>query len=79
MAETVKPDHIDASACRDKHNLPVIGTATRGDVELIVTGDADLLALKSYRGIDLITPGIMESSEMKNHRPCLNTHENQHH
>jgi len=23
MAETVKPDHIDTAACRDKHGLPV--------------------------------------------------------
>lgn len=56
IAETVKPDHINTSACRDKHDLPVIGTATKGNVDFIVTGDADLLALKSYRGIDIITP-----------------------
>ena len=56
IAETVKPDRVDISACRDKHDLPIIGTATKGNVDLIVTGDADLLALKSYQGIDIITP-----------------------
>ena len=56
IAEPVKPDHIDTSACRDKHDLPVIGTATKVNVDFIVTGDADLLAVKSYHGIDIITP-----------------------
>ncbi len=56
IAETVKPDHIDTSVCRDKEDLPVIGTATKGNADFIVTGDADLLALKSYRGIDIMTP-----------------------
>lgn len=55
-AETVEPDPIDNSACRDKDDLPVIGTATKENADFIVTGDADLLALKSYHGIDIITP-----------------------
>ena len=56
IAETVKPEQVDNSACRDKHDLPVLGTATKGNVDFIVTGDADLLTLKSYRGVDIITP-----------------------
>jgi putative PIN family toxin of toxin-antitoxin system len=56
IAETVDPDHIDNAVCRDKHDLPIIGTATKGNADFIVTGDADLLALKSYRGIDIMTP-----------------------
>jgi len=32
----------------NKHDLPVLGTATRGD--------ADILEVKSYHGIDIITP-----------------------
>ena len=55
-AEIVKPDLIDDSVCRDKHDLPIIGTATKGNADFIVTGDADLLALKSYRGIAIMTP-----------------------
>lgn len=55
-AETVEPDPIDNSVCRDKDDLPIIGTATNGNAAFIVTGDADLLALKSYYGIDIITP-----------------------
>ncbi len=44
IAETVKPDHIDASVCRDKEDLPVIiGTAIKGKADFIITGDGDLL------------------------------------
>lgn len=55
-AEEVKPETIDDSVCRDKDDLPIIGTATKGDADFIVTGDTDLLELKSYHGIDIITP-----------------------
>lgn len=55
-AEIVEPDLIDSSECRDKDDLAVIGTATRGNASFIVTGDSDLLTLKNCRGIDIITP-----------------------
>lgn len=55
-AEIVEPDPIHNSVCRDKDDLPIIGAATKGDAAFIVTGDADLLALKSFRGIGIITP-----------------------
>jgi len=56
VAEIVEPERIDESVCRDKRDLPVIGTATNGNADLIVTGDADLLTLKSYQKIDIMTP-----------------------
>jgi putative PIN family toxin of toxin-antitoxin system len=56
VAEIVEPDHVDNSVCRDKHDLPVIGTATKGNADFVITGDADLLALKRYRGINIMTP-----------------------
>ena len=55
-AETVEPAPVDNSVCSDKDDLPIIGTAIKGNAAFIVTGDADLLSLKSYRGIDIITP-----------------------
>lgn len=56
IAEMVKPDVIDCSLCRDKDDLAVIGTAQKGKAAVLVTGDADILSLKSYQGIDFITP-----------------------
>lgn len=55
-AEMIEPDPINHSVCRDKDDLPVIGTATKGNASFIVTGDADLLSLENCRGIDIITP-----------------------
>jgi len=55
-AEVVEPDPINNSVCGDKDDLPVIGTATKGNASFIVTGDIDLLSLKEYMGIGIITP-----------------------
>ena len=55
-AEIVEPDLINMSLCRDKDDLPILGTATKGNASCIVTGDSDLLSLKTYMAIDIITP-----------------------
>lgn len=54
--EKVKPLELDESLCRDENDNIIIGTALSGDAECIVTGDEDLLILKTYRGIDIVTP-----------------------
>jgi len=56
-AEFVTPAEIPSNACRDPHDLPVLGTAVAGKTEVIVTGDKDLLALTAFRGIPIIKPG----------------------
>lgn len=55
-AELFEPQQIDKSACRDKDDLKIIGAALNGNADFIVTGDNDLLALKEYKGIKIITP-----------------------
>lgn len=54
--ERVKPREFDDSPCRDEDDNIIIGTALSGDAECIVTGDEDLLVLKTYSGIDIVTP-----------------------
>ena len=56
IAEIVEPEPVTESMCRDKQDLPVLGTAAGGNADFIVTGDKDLLELKSHMGIDIITP-----------------------
>ena len=56
VAEVVEHDSINNSVCGDKDDLPVIGTATKGNASFIVTGDVDLLSLKEHMGIGIITP-----------------------
>ena len=55
-AEVVKPSVVDAAACRDPNDLPVLGTAVAGRASLLVTGDNDLLVLKQHAGIPIVTP-----------------------
>ncbi len=42
--------------CRDPEDDAVLSAAVEGRVRVIVTGDDDLLALKEYEGILIVTP-----------------------
>jgi uncharacterized protein len=55
-AELVKPSDVPPQACRDPDDLPVLGTAVAGRAGALVTGDKDLLVLKEYLGISILTP-----------------------
>lgn len=56
-AEFVTPVEIPVDACRDPNDLPILGTAIAGRAEIIITGDKDLLALETFRGIPIVRPG----------------------
>lgn len=55
-AEVVEPESIDEAVCRDKDDIKIIGAALKGKARFIITGDDDLLVLKSYKGIRMVTP-----------------------
>ena len=42
--------------CRDPEDDAVLSAAIEGRAEVIVTGDADLLALEEHAGIAIVTP-----------------------
>lgn len=46
----------DASVCRDKDDLHILGLAQHSSAAYIVTGDKDLLDLIQYKGTKIITP-----------------------
>ncbi len=48
--------------CRDADGDNVIACAVAAKADYPVTGDADLLAIKSYRGVRFITPRDFEAS-----------------
>ena len=54
--ELVEPSEVATDACRDADDLPVLGTATAGKADYLVTGDRDLLVLKSFQGIPIVSP-----------------------
>lgn len=56
VTEAVEPAVIDRPVCRDKNDDKIIGTAFGGKADFIITGDKDLLVLKKYKGIKIVTP-----------------------
>jgi putative PIN family toxin of toxin-antitoxin system len=53
---SVVPADAPSDACPDPGDLMILGTAEAADASHIVTGDRDLLALDSYKGIVTATP-----------------------
>jgi putative PIN family toxin of toxin-antitoxin system len=47
---------VDVNACRDKHDLMVLGAADSGNASIIITGDNDLLVLEKYCNIEILNP-----------------------
>jgi putative PIN family toxin of toxin-antitoxin system len=56
ITEIFEPQPIKGSACRDIEDLKIIGTAVSGNAQLIITADNDLLTLKKFMKIDIVTP-----------------------
>jgi predicted nucleic acid-binding protein len=43
---------------RDLKDLPVLRCAVGGQAQAIVTGDQDLLTLKEFQGVLIVTPRV---------------------
>ena len=56
LCEFVEPLPLDERVCRDQDDNVVLATALAGQADVIVTGDADLLVLKKFRGIRILSP-----------------------
>jgi uncharacterized protein len=55
-AEIVTPAELRAGVCRDEDDDVVLATALASKADVIVTGGEDLLALKKFRGIEILSP-----------------------
>ena len=55
-AEIVTPAELRGGICRDEDDDVVLATALAGKADVIVTGDEDLLLLKKFRGIEILSP-----------------------
>ena len=59
LATLVQPAEIPPPPeLRDLKDLPVLRCAIGGQAQTIVTGDKDLLTLKEFQGIVIVTPKI---------------------
>lgn len=56
IADLVEDTGAVVGICRDPADDMVLSAAREGRAELIVTGDADLLALVEYEGSAIVTP-----------------------
>ncbi|HUT60902.1 MAG TPA: putative toxin-antitoxin system toxin component, PIN family [Phycisphaerae bacterium] len=52
----VEPAKVSPDACRDANDLAVLGTAVAAAADCLVTGDSDLLDLREFRGVPIISP-----------------------
>lgn len=55
-ATIVEPAEIPSKACPDPDDLPVLGTAVTGRADALVTGDAQLLRVKAFQGVPILSP-----------------------
>jgi putative PIN family toxin of toxin-antitoxin system len=59
LATLVQPaDFQPPTKLRDWKDLPVLQCAVGGQAQAIVTGDKDLLTLKEFKGVLIVTPRI---------------------
>lgn len=58
--DIVEPSAIPVGACRDKDDDNVVACAVEAEAEYLVTGDKDLLSMKAYKGIRIVTPREFE-------------------
>lgn len=56
LTEVIAPPPMAEPVCRDPDDDAVLALAIAASVDFIVSGDRDLLSLKSFRGIAIVTP-----------------------
>ena len=50
------PEPLPPDTCRDSDDIKILGLATSSGADCIVTGDKDLLVLKKFRAVPILTP-----------------------
>jgi putative PIN family toxin of toxin-antitoxin system len=55
-ASVVKPKSLPKPVCRDADDDEVLATALAAKAEIILTGDNDLLILREFHGIKILSP-----------------------
>ena len=68
-ATIVSPLELDDPVCRDPDDDTILGTAIAGAAICIVTGDKDLLVLKRFESIDIVSPSTFSDYEAQQGTP----------
>jgi uncharacterized protein len=61
--QVVEPATLASSTCRDPDDDMILATALSGGAVCIITGDKDLLTLKKFGAIDILSPSEFEAYE----------------
>ena len=72
LEKTEFTEKLKENICRDKDDDEILALARSLSVDYIVTGDKDLLVLKKFESIPIITPRDfwqIARSEITNHAP----------
>jgi putative PIN family toxin of toxin-antitoxin system len=56
LAEVIDPPPLPHPVCRDPDDDHVLALALAAQVDLIISGDEDLLVLQSYEGMPIVSP-----------------------
>jgi putative PIN family toxin of toxin-antitoxin system len=59
-AQMVNPTSMVSGVCRDPNDDQILSCTLSAEADYLVTGDMDLLELKEFRGIRILTPGAFE-------------------
>ena len=51
-----KPEKVTDADIEDKDDLWILASALKGQADILVTGDHELLALKEYQGLTILSP-----------------------
>lgn len=55
-ATVIKPSRLPKPVCREADDDEVLATALAAKAEIILTGDKDLLVLKEFQGMKILSP-----------------------
>ena len=62
-ATVVVPVPLEPSVCRDADDVMVLGTAVAGEATCIITGDKDLLVLRQFGSVKILSPAEFLAQE----------------
>ena len=65
VCQIAVPLPVPDDACRDKTDLMILGTAVAGNADVIITGDLDLLVLRQFKSIKILSPRMFWDLETK--------------
>ncbi len=61
--EVVTAARLDTPICRDEDDDNILAIAVTGNCDLIITGDKDLLVLKQFGKVEIISPSDFQTYE----------------